>query len=86
MRNSIQGQVKSQKRSNFHFLKPRHVSEVESHQQSNGAISFPVIGLQLSKIAFEGMTSSLGTMGEDKNIPLGVKNYRFGLKLCTLVT
>ena len=41
----IQGQVKKIKKSNFQnvfFWKQRHVSEVESPQQSNGSISFPV--------------------------------------------
>ena len=48
-RKSIQGQVKEvKKRSNFQnlfFWKQRRVSEAESHQQSNGTISFPVSGL-----------------------------------------
>ena len=46
----IQGQVKKVKKGqNFQnllfFRKQRHVSEAESPQQSNGAISFPVSGL-----------------------------------------
>ena len=89
MRNSIQASrsgKKKVKKVKLSFLKPRHVSEVESRQQPNGAISFPVIGLQLSKIAFEGMTSSLGTMEKTKTSPLenitfvciSITNFIFG--------
>ena len=49
MRKSIQGQVKKVKKGQifkiYFFWKQRHVSEAESPQQSNGTISFPVIGL-----------------------------------------
>ena len=47
-RKSIQGQVKKVKKVKFSksiFWKQRHVSEVESPQESNGTISFPISGL-----------------------------------------
>ena len=59
------------------FWKQRHVSEAESPQQSNGTISFPEVGYNSEKIAFECMTSSLGTMGRQKHPFWGQKlSYR----------
>ena len=75
MRKSIQCQVKEVKKGKILiFFKQRHVSEAKSTQQFNDAIIFLLSGLQLSKIAFECMTSSLGTMGKIKTSLLGVKN------------
>ena len=53
--------------------------------QSNGTISFHVPGLGLSKNAFEGMTSSLGTIGKTKTSLLGVKKLSYRVETFTLV-
>ena len=48
-------------------------------------VVFMYVGYNSKKNTFEGMTSSLGTIGRTKTSLLGVKNYRIELKLCTLV-
>ena len=59
---SDQGRVKKVKKKMFNFEKQRYIADAECAQESNGAICFSVHGLELSKIAFDCMTSPLCVM------------------------
>ena len=66
-----------QKRSNFEidkFEQKRYLSGPVFAQESNGVIYFSVRCLELSKIAFENLTSSICMFLEIKSAHLVVKN------------